>query len=191
MPEPVETTGSDELIARSMLYLAGDLAADEAGEFEARAAGDPACQRAMIHAVRLWSGLGQLIEPQPEPGYRQRVAERLRGRRLVQPIARRAWWPPLAGGLVGALAATIFVLLLNPWQWFALPAGEALVNAPPVQPIESKAEVIYSDLTNTDRLARIRGEQELRRQKDEDLRNSHPILEHLRKPRPTPSQRMM
>ena len=177
MPE-LTTTPTDELNAQALLYLSGELHALEAAAFEERLAGDPRCQEALIAAVSIWPGF---CETQPDPQYRQRAAQRLGGLRQPRVVVvtnRQDRRRSFAWALVGGLAAAVLVTIVNPARWFGTASGPTIIVTPPaaLAPSENTTEVIYSDLSNTERLGRVRLEHEQRRQKQEDMKIHHPPL---------------
>jgi hypothetical protein len=169
---------ANELNTQALLFLSGEMNADSLTAFEERLASDSAYQDALIAAVELWPGLA---DKQPDPRYRQRVIESLRHLRQPRVVVvshRHDRRRSFVWALVGGVAAAVLITIINPGRWFAPSSGPTfIVNTPPESGSSPAAtEVIYSDLSNVERLSRVRSEQEQRRQKQEELKMHHPLL---------------
>jgi hypothetical protein len=149
-----------------MLYAAGELAGDDAAEFEARLADDPTAQDALVRAVQL-TALFAGTPDRPDPAYRSAVRARLRPRRI-----RRYWAAPVAA------AAAVFALFLVPDRTGHVPTPAlpepvaAVVEEPPalagdLGPDDQQAEV-WADLSNPDHVRRAHDQQMRRRTRQED-----------------------
>jgi hypothetical protein len=167
-----------DLVSQALLFLSGEMSDTEAAAFEESLAGNEAHQDALVAAVGLWPGLS---EQRPDPRYRQRVVARLRRSqrpRVVVLSNGRERRRPFVWALAGGLAAALLVTIINPARWFTPAPGPTIILKEQAEPAgsETATEVIYSDLSNTDRLNRVRSEQEQRRLKHEDLKVHHPLL---------------
>jgi hypothetical protein len=112
----------------------------------------------------------------PNPAYRARVRRVLGGGRPER--SSRPW----LHALVGAAAAVLVMLLINPlhFQKSAPPqpaAAKLTPDASPAVAAPATAESIYSELSNVERVERIRDQKALRRQRNEDLKLPHGFLE--------------
>jgi hypothetical protein len=187
MPE----SNIQDCTAQAMLYLTKDLEPDEAAAFEKRLELDPQCQDALVAAVRLWPGIGTPQEPHPSLVFRERVRARLLRVRQSKTVRDRLL--PFAYALTGGVAAALLLVALNPGRWLGpAPAPTLIVNqAPEISTGGPAAEVIYSDLSNTERLQKVRQTEEVRRQKHHDLKHHTPLLNPMPKPPPMSSRSMM
>jgi hypothetical protein len=168
-----------DLSLRALLYACGDMDPDDAGAFEALLADDQEARDALVTATELLRAARGLGPAAPNPGYRAAVRARLfRG---VRPAARRLTRERLTWGLAGALAASLlFVAVSPPWRddhdgEDARPTPAAKAD-PDVVHVATTAEALYSDLSNFDRLERIRAEHLHRRARSEEPKMNHPAL---------------
>jgi hypothetical protein len=182
-----ESNSHADLNSRALLYLSGELTAADLAAFEERLAADEQYQEALVAAVSVWPGL---CEHHPDQRFRERAAAQLRATqrpRIVLVSKHHDRMRSFTWALVGGIAAAILVILVNPARWSNPPAGPTYLRNPPpaLVPADTTTEVIYSDLSNTERLGRVRLEQEQRRQRQDDLRIHHPPLA----PRGNPAER--
>src|SRR5687767_5772730 len=80
-PGEFDRPAGDRLMLQALLYAGGELDGADAEAFECRLADDQQAREALAHAVKLSLTLDRSLPAAPEPSYRERVRERLRGGR--------------------------------------------------------------------------------------------------------------
>jgi hypothetical protein len=162
----------DALDEQAILYASGEMDRGEAARFEQRLANEQEAREALADAVEVLSWQREPIGP--NPAYRDHVVHRLRSMRGVS-----AWisWRPLLTGAVAAAVLFCAVELGRLTFWRpAAPNETRDLAAPPVdEATVVPVEAIYSDLSNVERVARVREEQQSRRQRHDDLRIHSPL----------------
>jgi hypothetical protein len=187
-PSPVV----DDCTAQALLYLTRELQPAESVAFEQRLEQDPQCQEALVAAVRLWPGLGAPHEPRPSPALRDRVRMRLHRLRHCRTLRERLL--PFVYALGGGIAAALMLVVLNPARWLGpAPSPTLIVNpAPELSLSDPATEVIFSELSNTERLSKVRQQEGQRRQKQQEFKQHHsPLLNPMGNPPPMDIRSMM
>jgi hypothetical protein len=173
----------DDLAGLALLYASGEMSAKEAALFEDRLAAEQLAREALTLAVGLLTPIEAGRLARPRTSCRRRVLSFLRPRRT----GRRSFTHSLACMLGGAAAAVLFLLIRGP----APELTQGLAGSEPA--LESSpglAAVVYSDLSNINRLVRVRIEQNQRRNRQDEGRGHPPALD-LMGPEPDRKQPAM
>ena len=173
-----EHKSSDELALQAYLYASGELSEPERAAFEERLAVEQSAREALANAVQLSAAL-QGESPRPDPSYRDRVRQRLQPAWWKRLLARRSYrGHPLFWSALGAAAAVlIFLTLPRPEPEIRVLVREVPVESQPVVVGEPDAalqdvSVIWAELSTPDRAVRAREEQNQRRTRQEDRRQT-------------------
>jgi hypothetical protein len=174
----------DVLALQALLYASGELEGEPCAAFEARLGQDQAARDALCQAVSMTLALERGTPLLPDPAYRERVRQRLAGRRF---------WPALFGkrtyrghpalwSVLGAAAALLLAVGLGQFTTPEAPAPMTIqvVAVPVVVPEEQPAEFFasiptpeeaqtWAELTNRDHLEKAREEEVRRRNRVQDL----------------------
>jgi hypothetical protein len=172
----------DSVYQQALLYACGELDSDEVAEFEARLSGEQDAREALVAAVSMVAPSSPLFEGGPDPAYRERVRHRLNSS-LAGRHPHTRWGSHWLSALSGAAAAVLVMMLINSSGIQPRPAGEREAATTTQQPAAAPqapatAETIYSELSNVERVVRVRDQQVQRRQRHDDLKLPHGLLEN-------------
>lgn len=154
------------LVLRALLYAGGELDDSDSAAFEARLAEDQSAREALAHAVQLTHTVKQ--PARPDPGWRDRVRQRLAGPSLWQRVVGKRSYrghPALWTGL-GAAAAVLLMLVASPPAPTPTPLAQEEKTSPP------SAEVadVWADLHTTDHVEKACADENRRKSRSEDRR---------------------
>jgi hypothetical protein len=183
----------DPLTLQALGYACGDLEAAEAIAFESRLADDQHARDALVAAVRLLAPVTHGRDLRPNAGYRLAVRRRLRPTVSVTPLPASSFvkkGSPLFWALAGAAAASVVLWQVGP-SWWCPPACKpcdkhaapvSVLPVPERSPGVVATEVIYSELSNNERLEKIRLMVPPPKLVDDEPKWHRPLLDGLRPP---------
>jgi hypothetical protein len=147
----------DSLYRRALLYACGELDSQESAAFEELLAHSQDAREALVTAMSTLSPLDQRQKLGPEPAYRSRVRRELTRRSVGYRVTS-----PWLAACAGAAVALTVAFLLDSLDFHPEEArtNTTVIHAParksPMNEAPVTTEGIYSELSNQERIERLR-----------------------------------